>query len=420
MKTFILTLLALSALTLRANSSSHPSNFFPENFSDSTLRLDYVFTRPEANAASIALRGQTKTEKWFGRRGNLDSLALAGNGRITVTSLEGDTIYRDSFSSLFLEWIETGDSVSRTFEHVALIPAPLRESIISVELSDARHNIIGRHTFRHTPGDILIRRPVIPVRDTLTLHSGNHTGSKISVSILSEGYTQAERDSFFVHARTAVENILAHEPFTEMAYRFDFTGVFIPSGDSGVSVPRLGQWKNTPFRSHYSTFYSDRYLTCPDVFNLHDQIDGLPAHHIIILANSDEYGGGGIYNSYTLTTARHKMFRPVVVHEFGHSFGGLADEYYYDNDVMTDTYPLDVEPWERNITTLIDFNGKWENLTKTDSGDDSEIGLFEGGGYSAHGIFRPAKDCRMKTNTAGAFCRGCQQALRRLIIFLTD
>ena len=87
-----------------------------------------------------------------------------------------------------------------------------------------------------------------------------------------------------------------------------------------------------------------------------------PYEHIIILANTDEYGGGGIYNSYTLTTAHHPLFRPVVVHEFGHSFGGLADEYFYEEDVMNDTYPLDVEPWEQNITTRVDFAAKWQDM----------------------------------------------------------
>ena len=95
---------------------------------------------------------------------------------------------------------------------------------------------------------------------------------------------------------------------------------------------------------------------------IHDALAGIPYEHIIILANTKEYGGGGIYNSYTLTTAHHPMFRPVVVHEFGHSFGGLADEYFYDNDVMTDTYPLDVEPWEQNISTQVDFASKWKDM----------------------------------------------------------
>ncbi|WP_290043157.1 M64 family metallopeptidase, partial [uncultured Muribaculum sp.] len=147
-----------------------------------------------------------------------------------------------------------------------------------------------------------------------------------------------------------------------MPERFNFVAVASPSADEGVSVPRLSDWRSTAFSSHFSTFYSDRYLTTSALPAVHDALRGIPYEHIIILANTPEYGGGGIYNSYTLTAARHPLMRPVVVHEFGHSFGGLADEYFYEQDVMSDTYPLDVEPWEPNITTLVDFPSKWQAL----------------------------------------------------------
>ena len=154
---------------------------------------------------------------------------------------------------------------------------------------------------------------------------------------------------------------------------------------------------------------------------------GIPYEHVIILANTEEYGGGGIYNSYTLTTAHHPKFRPVVVHEFGHSFGGLADEYFYDDDVMTDTYPLDIEPWEQNISTRVNFASKWEDMlvkgtpvpTPTSEKVKYPIGVYEGGGYSAKGIYRPADNCRMRTNEYPAFCPVCQRAVRRIIDFYT-
>lgn len=113
---------------------------------------------------------------------------------------------------------------------------------------------------------------------------------------------------------------------------FNIVAVASPSEDSGVSVPRLGEWKRTAFSSHFSTFYSDRYLTTSRVKSIHDALAGIPYEHIIILANTEEYGGGGIYNSYTLTTAHHPMFRPVVVHEFGHS---LADWPMNTSTTMT-------------------------------------------------------------------------------------
>lgn len=147
---------------------------------------------------------------------------------------------------------------------------------------------------------------------------------------------------------------------------------------------------------------------------MHDILAGIPYEHIIILANTDTYGGGGIYNSYTLTTAHHNLFGPVVVHEFGHSFGGLADEYAYDDQFVEYYYP-DTEPWEQNITTKADFSSKWKDLY-----DQGVAGLVEGGGYQTKGVWRPCEDCRMRTNTAEAFCPVCQRAIERIIRFYTE
>ena len=145
---------------------------------------------------------------------------------------------------------------------------------------------------------------------------------------------------------------------------------------------------------------------------LHDVLAGTPYEHIIILVNTDHYGGGGIYNSYNLTYAHGDKFRPVVVHEFGHSFGGLGDEYPYGDD--DPTYFADTEPWEPNLTTQHDFNGKWENLVK-----EGKAGLIEGGGYLKKGVWRGFENCRMRTNEEPEFCLVCRQALTQLIDFYT-
>lgn len=201
------------------------------------------------------------------------------------------------------------------------------------------------------------------------------------------------------------------------------------SQDSEVSIPRQNIWKNTLVGSHFDTFYSDRYLTTSNVKDLHDALAGVPYSHIIILANTDTYGGGGIFNSYTLTTTGHPSFAPVVVHEFGHSFGGLADEYYYKGGDIFDTmYSLDVEPWEPNITTLVDFKSKWESILKPNTPNPtpekdtkkSPVGIYEGGGYVSKGIYRPAADCRMKTNTCKEFCPACQRAIEQIIRYYTE
>ena len=425
MKKHILFLLCLIAV------SSTRAQVFADHFADKTLRVDYIFNG-NASGQAICLDGLSALPTWAGRKHHLAELPLQGNGQIVMrNAASGKTIYTTSFSSLFQEWLETDEArnVTKGFENTFLLPYPLQPVEIEITLLDPRRNV--RASMKHIvhPNDVLIEQKgnshITPHK--YLLH--NDSPEKcIDVAILAEGYTLQEMQTFYEDADIACKSIFDHEPFKSMKKRFNVVAVASPSTDSGVSVPRLNEWKHTAFGSHFSTFYSDRYLTTSRVKAIHDALAGIPYEHIIILANTEEYGGGGIYNSYTLTTAHHPMFRPVVVHEFGHSFGGLTDEYIYDNDVMTDTYPLDIEPWEQNISTQVDFAAKWKDMlsentpvpTPAEVSENYPTGVYEGGGYSAKGIFRPAENCRMRTNEYPAFCPVCQRALRRIIEFYTE
>lgn len=425
MKKHILFLLCLIAV------ASTRAQVFADHFADKTLRVDYIFNG-NASGQAICLDGLSALPTWAGRKHHLAELPLQGNGQIVMrNAASGKTIYTTSFSSLFQEWLETDEArnVTKGFENTFLLPYPLQPVEIEITLLDPRRNV--RASMKHIvhPNDVLIEQKgnshITPHK--YLLH--NDSPEKcIDVAILAEGYTLQEIQTFYEDADIACKSIFDHEPFKSMKKRFNVVAVASPSTDSGVSVPRLNEWKHTAFGSHFSTFYSDRYLTTSRVKAIHDALAGIPYEHIIILANTEEYGGGGIYNSYTLTTAHHPMFRPVVVHEFGHSFGGLADEYFYDNDVMTDTYPLDIEPWEQNISTQVDFAAKWKDMlsentpvpTPAEVSENYPTGVYEGGGYSAKGIFRPAENCRMRTNEYPAFCPVCQRALRGIIEFYTE
>lgn len=421
---------SLFLLCVIASLSLHAQNF-TDYFADKTLRVDYIFT---GNAAKqeICLDELSSLPSWAGRKQHLSELPLQGNGQITMRDVDsGAIIYKTSFSALFQEWLETDEAktVTKGFENTFLLPYPLHPAEIEISLLDPRRNV--RASMKHVvrPDDILIHRKgtdhVTPHK--YLLQSGD-TDKCIDIAILAEGYTAQEMETFYKDAVIACESLLSHEPFHSMKNRFNIVAVASPSEDSGVSVPRLDEWQRTAFSSHFSTFYSDRYLTTSRVKSIHDALAGIPYEHIIILANTEEYGGGGIYNSYTLTAAHHPMFRPVVVHEFGHSFGGLADEYFYDNDVMTDTYPLDVEPWEQNISTRINFASKWEDMlvkgtpipTPVSESEKYPVGVYEGAGYSAKGIYRPADNCRMRTNQYPTFCPVCQRAIQRIIDFYTE
>ena len=409
------------------------------NAQDRTLRVDYIFSGND-KIQEISLDEMSCFEGWAGRRVNMDSVPVRGNGQISLADkATGKVLYRQSFSTLFQEWQTTEEAtrVRKAFENVFLLPMPSAPAEVTVQLYDFKGNVAATLSHTADPSDILIRRvePVVPEHRYI-LESGSPQ-DKIDVAVVAEGYTSSEMELFYEDARKAVEAILAHQPFREYADRFNFVAVALPSEDSGVSVPGEGLWKKTALGSHFDTFYMERYLTTLRLRQMHDSLCGVPYEHIVILANTDTYGGGGIFNSYTLTTAHHKSFEPVVVHEFGHSFVGLADEYYYDDQFVEYYYP-ECEPWEQNITTLFDFKSKWDDMLpqfvsvptapsqidvwqeiRNGKSPESMVGVYEGAGYQSKGVYRPYPDCRMKTNQAPAFCPVCQRAIARIIEFYT-
>ena len=394
---------------------------------DRTLRVDYIFSGTD-KSQEISLDEMSVFDGWAGRRVNLDEAPLRGNGQISLTDAQtGDVLYRQSFSTLFQEWQTTEEAtrVRKSFENVFLLPMPSASAVVKVELYDFRGNVSSSLSHVVDPSDILIRRlDPKPAPHKYLLKSGN-VEDCIDVAIVAEGYTVEEADKFYAQAQVAMEAILAHEPFAQYKDRFNFVAVALPSEDSGVSVPGEGLWKKTALGAHFNTFYMDRYLTTLRLRQMHDRLCGVPYEHIVILANTDTYGGGGIFNSYTLTTAGHPSFKPVVVHEFGHSFAGLADEYYYDDQFVEYYYP-DCEPWEQNISTLYDFESKWNDMLPEGTviptapvEGNSVVGVYEGAGYQSKGVYRPFPDCRMKTNAAESFCPVCQRAIARIIEFYT-
>lgn len=407
---------------------------------DRTLRVDYIFSGTD-KTQEISLDEMSWLDGWAGRRVNLESVPVRGNGQISLTDkATGKILYRQSFSTLFQEWQTTEEAtrVRKAFENVFLLPMPSAPAEVKVELYDFRGNVSASLIHQADPSDILIRYVSQDAAPHKYIVRSGSPEEKIDVAVVAEGYTAGEIELFYEDARKAVEAILSHQPFDRYADRFNFVAVALPSEDSGVSVPGDGVWKNTALGSHFNTFYMDRYLTTLRLRKMHDSLCGIPYEHIVILANTDTYGGGGIFNSYTLTTAHHKSFEPVVVHEFGHSFAGLADEYYYDDQFVEYYYP-DSEPWEQNITTLFNFESKWDDMlprfisVPTPAPEDSVwemieegkspetiIGVYEGAGYQSKGVYRPYPDCRMKTNQAQGFCPVCQRAIARMIEFYTE
>ncbi len=351
----LLLVLIFCAITSKAQD-------FNKLFSDSTLRIAYTFSG-NAHKQNIALDQLTVSPRWFGKRQNLSKIPVEGNAQIAVhLHNTKQLIYLNSFSTLFQEWITYDEAlkVDRSFENVLLIPMPKETVDVEVYMINNRREKTVSFTHTINPNDILIRqdgfKDLTPFE---TIHQAADTNKCIRIAYLAEGYTESEMPAFINDAKRATEALFAHEPFKELQSKFNIIAVKSPSKESGTSIPSKGIWKETALQSSFDTFYSDRYLTTLHVKKIHQWLAGLPYEHIIILVNTSEYGGGGILNFYNLSSCNHKSFLPVVVHEFGHSFAGLADEYAYEQEQLN-MYPLDIEPWEPNITTLVQFDKKWK------------------------------------------------------------
>lgn len=447
---------------------------FDAYFEDATLRLDYVMAG-DAQRQEVYLDEMFRTERWAGRRHHLAETLLAGNGQLTVRDHQSQTvIYTWTFSTLFQEWIleDEAKTVKRAFEASYNVPFPKAPVDITVTLTDNHQQVTTSMTHTVDPADILIRK--LGSDNGIPFHyvwKGKQTGAEqrsfgarsyvptpydamqgvnykecIDLAIVAEGYTEAEMGKFYADCQRAVDALFEWEPFKSLKDRFNVVAVASPSQHSGPSVPHEDIWVNTACGTHYDTFYSNRYLTSQSMHRIYDLLAGVPFEHIMVLVNTDTYGGGGIYNQVTFATSDHPTFKQVFVHEFGHSYGGLADEYAYD-DMDQVWYPADTEPWEPNITTLKDFQSKWADLMpkgtlvptpldpnvpdyrKIKPGDQAamdrlnacvqKVGVFEGAGYQSKGCYRPAQECRMKINEVRDFCPVCTRAIRRITDFYT-
>ena len=369
-------ILVFSLLLFLSLSSS--AQRFSDYFEDRTLRLDYTFAGDHSQSA-IYIDELVALPRWYGKRQHLSEVPLRGNGQIIMRPHgKNEVIFRHSFSTLFQEWLSTDEAkhTKKSFENVFLVPFPKDTVEITVELYDYHDETAVSMTHTVVPSDILIRQAGL--RDVTPydiLHQAADTTRCIHIAFVAEGYTADEMDRYISDCQKAIGSLFHHEPFKSLQD-------------------------------------SDRYLTTLHLKQLHNVLAGTPYEHIIILVNTEHYGGGGIYNSYNLSYTGGKHFLPVVVHEFGHSFGGLGDEYAYGND--DPMYFADTEPWEPNLTTQHHFIGKWEDLVQ-----EGKAGLFEGGGYLTNGVWRGFENCRMRTNEEPEFCLVCQRALTRLIEFYT-
>lgn len=406
---------------------------FNDYFADKACRVDFQLCGNK-DITNAYLSKIKEEPHWGGRRARLDDNLNLGQYRFQVLdSASNRLLYSDDFSSLYFEWQTTAEAekLTKCFEQTLQFPYPLKTVVVKIERRLGFQDWETLLSINLNPHDKLIEKTQLNNVLVREIYKTKSTDKAVDIAIIAEGYTEAEQDKFFADAKRIADQLLSHQPFTKHGDKININAVGAVSEESGISMPQNIEWKNTALGAHFYTFYEPRYLTTPNIYKLHDLAAHVAYDAIIILANTTNYGGGGIYNFYAVASADSKKAqREVLVHEFGHSFAGLGDEYFKEiPDVLDDMYDLAKEPWEPNITTLVNFDMKWKNDLPTDTeiptpineqSKKQTIGVFEGAGYMTKGMYRPAYNCRMRTNEAESFCTVCEKSIERMILHLTE
>ncbi len=412
---------------LMASQAGH-TQVFEELFDQGVMRINLVFSGT-AEETSYALSGVKKEEYYSGSKSRLiDPFDYGDHKFVVKDKASGEMIFSHTYCTLFREWQTTEESqnLRRAYPHVLRFPWPLASVEVEIHDRNKAGEFIKSWSGTFDPAS-LYSDPGNPyLFESVDLEINGSAEEKVDILFLAEGYTAEEMDKFIEDATRSAGYIFSEEPFKSKRQHFNVRAVKSISQDSGSDIPGDSVWKNTAVNSSFYTFGIERYMTTMDYKAVCDVAACAPYDQIYILVNTDKYGGGGIYNHYSISAADNEASRAVVIHEFGHAFGGLADEYFNSAVAYNDFFPLEVEPWNPNLTTLVDFASKWEPMilegtpvpTPAEEAFNEVVGVYEGGGYVAKGVYRPMIDCRMHTNNA-AFCPVCSSALKKMIARVT-
>jgi hypothetical protein len=424
MRTFSVLLLTFLSVPLIAQIN------FDNYFTDKVLRFDFMLAGNSEKTIVYPV-GMKEEPFYGGSKTQLTDPFNYGNFRYELfDDSDGRLIYSRGFCTLFQEWQTTVEakSMERSFYEVATMPFPREKARFVLSIRQRSGVFTKLYETAIKPSDYFIRKEK-PVSASFTKIYGNGKPEiSVDLAFIAEGYKANEMEKFHDDVKKMADYLFSEAPFSEYKERINIWAVEAVSADSGTDIPGEEYYVNTVLNSSFYTFDLDRYLTTQDIKSVNDYAAVVPHDNIIVLINSDKYGGGGVYNYYSGTTTGHPLSLKVFIHEFGHGFAGLADEYYSSEVAYEEYYPLDVEPWEPNITTMVDFDSKWKKMidketpvpTPPEEKYRNVTGLFEGAGYSAKGIFRPEMECRMKSNSSKGYCSVCREAIKRMIEFYIE
>lgn len=435
-----------------------------------TLRVDYGHTGDASSERFGLDRVVREPLPWPGDLAKAIDTSNLGKYCFEVADkATGKLLYSRGFASIYGEWETTDEAkaLSRSFSESLRFPQPDAPVRIQVKKRDGRNAFKTLWTFDLDPKDPLIEQAPAPEAGLLMpLQKAGDPTDKVDFLILGDGYTAAERGKFEQQARQVMELLFQQTPFKEHRKDFNVWALCPPSKESGISRPSTGVHRRTPLGATYDAFGSERYVLTFDNRAWRDVAAQAPYEFVEILVNAETYGGGGIHNLYSTASAGNSTIGYLFVHEFGHHFAGLADEYY-TSDVAVTNSPSRPEPWEPNATAD-PKHPKWAGLltpgvplptpwkkdefeahshayqkerrairaaNKPESemdglfakekvfetkllGTDAfsgKVGAFEGANYEAKGYFRSQEDCLMFTRNDAGFCAACRAAIEKVI-----
>ena len=356
-----------------------------------------------------------------------------------------------------------------TYHESIRFPWPKREVQVVLKKRDAQNAFRECWSVVIDPASRTVNRgPLAPTGKVWTVFESGPPATKVDLLLLGEGYTEAELPKFHADVKRLVEVMFAVEPYKSRRSDFNVRAIDLPSAQSGANNPRTGEARRTPLGVTYNVFDSERYAMSLDNRGWRDVASAAPYDAVEILINNRYYGGGGIFNDHATVAVDTGSAEYIFVHEFGHHFAALADEYY-TSDVAYETGGEKIEPWEPNVTALRDLGRlKWKDMiapgtplptpwdkdtyeaksrevqaerrrlraagapeTEMDKlfaaqkawdttflssmTHAKKVGAFEGAAYEARGLYRPETDCIMFTRDDVGFCRVCRRAIERVI-----
>lgn len=436
-----------------------------------TMRLDYFHTGSSVQELFSVDRVLIEPLPWPGNPNRPVDSTNRGTYFFEVQDLATKhVLYSRGFSSIYGEWVTTDEAknANRTFHESLRFPAPENPVEVVVKKRDAQNNFRVIWTTTIDPKDKNIDTSKPPfVGRVIEIEQNGDPTLKVDLLFLGEGYAAAEQDKCEKDIRRLTEGVFSYSPFKERRKDFNVWGICAPSPDSGVSHPASGLHRNTLFGTQFDVFGEDRYALSFDNRAIRTMASFAPYDAMGIVMNSKEYGNGGIFGLYATVSIDYPTGIQVFVHEFGHHFADLGDEYYFNADVAYAPANTRVEPWEPNITALIDpHRVKWQELVESgtpiptpwpedcyenslrdsqklvkqmraenrppaeiaetrrtaretaqnclSSGPYAEkVGAFQGAMYETKGYYRPQQQCIMISGDQ--FCAVCRHAIEEII-----